>query len=168
MTCKVEGLVIQTVSSLDSATHISEAANYMANNDLGSILVTEAGKVIGLFTERDLLTRVVGVEKDPREHTLGEVCSRSLISISHDSNCQNALRLMQKNNCRRLLVYQSDNLRGLVNISDIAHALAEQRRLKNTAVNLVGGLTLTVVVAVIAMLIAILPDMLILAGDAMQ
>ena len=124
--------------------------------------------MIGLFTERDLLTRVIGAGKEPREYTLRDVCTRNLISVSHNSTCQDAIRLMQTHNCRRLLVYRQDSLHGLVNISNVAHALAEHRRFKNLAVNLVGGLTLTVVLAVIVMLIAILPDMLDIAEQTME
>ncbi len=75
---------------------------------------------------------------------------------------------MRTNNCRRLLVYHQDSLYGLVNISTVAHALTEQRGLKNMVVNLVGGLTLTAVLMVIVMLIAVLPDMLNMAEQAMQ
>ncbi len=75
---------------------------------------------------------------------------------------------MQANKCRRLLVFRQDSLYGLINIANVAHALAEHRREKNIAVNLVGGLTLTIVIAVIAMLIAILPDMLQIAEQAME
>lgn len=168
MTCRIDRLVTETVSSLDAATDIQDAASFMARNDLGSILVTDSGKVVGLFTERDLLTRVIGAKKDPHEHTLGDVCTRNLISIPHDSTCRDAIQLMRSNNCRRLLVYHQDSLHGLVNISTVAHALTEQRGLKNMAVNLVGGLTLFIALAVIVMLIAILPDMLDMAKHAMQ
>ena len=168
MTCRIGRLVTEAVSSLDAATEVQTAASFMARNNLGSILVTDAGKVVGMFTEHDLLTRVVGADKDPREHALGDVCSRNLISIPHDSTCRNAIQLMRANNCRRLLVYHRNSLYGLVNISTVAHALAEQRGLKDIAVNLVGGLTLTVALAVIAMLIAMLPDMLHMAEQAMR
>jgi len=168
MRCRIDSIVTHSLSSLDATTDINQVAGFMTRNNLGSVLATDSGKVVGLFTERDLLTRVVGAEKDPREIRLGDVCTRNLISIPHTSACQDAIRLMQANNCRRLLVYRQDSLHGLINISDVAQALAENRRFKNLTVNLVGGLTLTIVLAVIAMLIAILPDMLQIAEHAMQ
>lgn len=167
MTCLIDKLVKESVSCLEAETSIQEAACFMADNNLGSVLVTESGKVIGLFTEHDLLARVIGRKQDPRSMTLGEACTRNLISISHDSSCESAIRLMRTNHCRRLLVYHKDSLHGLVGITEVAHAIAEHRGRKNTAVNLVGGITLTAVVMVIAMLIAILPRMLELANQAM-
>lgn len=168
MACRIDKLVSETVSSLESDTDVQSAAAYMAEQDLGSLVVTQAGRVIGLFTERDLLTRVVGAGKDPSALKLGEVCTRNLISVSHDSSCAYAIKLMRTNHCRRLLVYRKDNLQGLVNMQDLAHALADHGAGKNLLVNLVGGITLAVVLAVIGMLISHIPDMMQLADRTMK
>lgn len=168
MACRIGRLVAETVSSLESDTDVQSAAAYMAENDLGSLVVTDAGRVIGLFTERDLLTRVVGAGKDAAALKLGEVCTRNLISVSHDSSCAYAIKLMRTNRCRRLLVYRNDSFQGLINIQDLAHALADHSAGKNLLVNLVGGLTLAVVLAVIGMLISHIPDMMQLANRTMN
>ena len=168
MACRIDRLDTEAVSCLDANTSIQQAAVYMAKHGLGSVLVTDVDKVVGLFTEHDLLTRVVGTGKQPQSTKLGEVCSRNLISIPHDSSCKAAIHLMRTNNCRRLLVYHNDNLRGLISISTVAHAMTEQQGFKNLLVNLVGGLTLAVVLLVIVMLITVLPDMLQVAEDVMR
>lgn len=168
MTCRIDSLMTETLATLDAATTIQQAASYMSENDLGSVLVTDTGKVVGLFTERDLLTRVVGLEKNPRAVTLADVCTRNLISIPHDSTCKDAIRLMRTNQCRRLLVYHHNNLRGLISITTVAHAMADQQGLKNMLINLVGGLTLAVALLVIVMLIAVFPSMMHIAEQAMQ
>jgi CBS domain-containing protein len=170
MTCRIDRLDTEAVTSLEANTNIQQATAYMAKHGLGSLLVTdsETDKVIGLFTEHDLLTRVIGAGKQPQATSLGEVCSRNLISIPHDSTCKAAIQLMRRNNCRRLLVYHHDNLRGLIGISTIAHAMTEHQGFKNMLVNLVGGLTLAVVLAVIVMLIIVLPDMLQVAEHVMR
>ncbi|MCU7813276.1 MAG: CBS domain-containing protein, partial [Candidatus Thiodiazotropha sp. (ex Notomyrtea botanica)] len=139
-----------------------------AQRDLGSLVVTEGERVIGLFTERDLLKRVVGAGEDPDALKLGEVCTRNLISVSHDSSCAYAIKLMQTNRCRRLLVYRNDSFQGLLNLPDVANALAHKNAGKNLLVNLVGGITLIVVLAVIGMLISHIPDMLQLADRTMN
>jgi CBS domain-containing protein len=161
-------LETEKVSSLEAHTIIQQAAVYMAEHGLGSVLVTESGKVVGLFTEHDLLTRVVGAGMDPQVESLGNVCSRNLISIPHDSTCKAAIQLMRNNRCRRLLVYHNDNLRGLIGISTVAHAMTEHQGMKNLLVNLVGGLTLAAVLLVIVMLITVLPDMLQVAEKVMR
>jgi signal-transduction protein with cAMP-binding, CBS, and nucleotidyltransferase domain len=168
MACRIDKLVAETVSSLECDTDVQSAAAYMAEHDLGSLVVTEDGRVVGLFTEHDLLKRVVGAGRDPAALKLGEVCSRNLISISHDSSCAHAVGLMRANRCRRLLVYRNDHFQGLVNMQDLAHALADHSASKNLLVNLVGGVTLAVVLAVIGMLISHIPDMMQLADQTMK
>ncbi|MET0004881.1 MAG: CBS domain-containing protein [Candidatus Thiodiazotropha sp.] len=168
MACNLSKFITESVASLDSSTNIQTAAAYMAEHGLGSLVVTENGEVIGLFTERDLLTRVVGAGKDPYALNLGEVCTRNLISVSSDSSCAYAIKLMRRNRCRRLLVYRHDNLQGLVNMSEVAHALADHNSSKNILVNLVGGITLVVVLVVIGMLISHIPDMMQLADRTLK
>ena len=168
MACRIDKLVAETISSLDCDTDVQTAAAYMSERDLGSLVVTDAGKVVGLFTERDLLKRVVGAGKDPAALKLGEVCTRNLVSIAHDSHCADAIRLMRVNRCRRLLVYQNDRLLGLVKMHDLANALADHSGGKNLLVNLVGGLTLAVVLAVIGMLISHMSDVMQLADQTLK
>ncbi len=168
MACRIDKLVSESVASLPAETDVQSAAAYMADNDLGSLVVTESDRVTGLFTERDLLTRVVGAGKDAAALKLGDVCTRNLISVSHDSSCSYAIKLMRTNRCRRLLVYRKDRLQGLVNMQDVAHALADHSGGKNLLINLVGGITLVVVLAVIGMLISHIPDMLALADQTMN
>lgn len=168
MACRIDKLVAESVSSLPADTDVQRAAAYMAENDLGSLVVTEGGQVTGLFTERDLLTRVVGAGKAADALKLGDVCTRNLISVSHDSSCAYAIKLMRTNRCRRLLVYRNNRLQGLVNLQDVANALADQSAGKNLLVNLVGGITLFVVLAVIGMLISHIPDMIALADQTLN
>ena len=168
MACRIDKLVVETISSLECDTDVQTAAAYMSEHDLGSLVVTDAGQVVGLFTERDLLKRVVGAGKDPAALKLGEVCTRNLVSIAHDSHCGDAIRLMRVNRCRRLLVYRNDHLLGLVKMHDLADALADHGGGKNLLVNLVGGLTLAVVLAVIGMLISHMSDVMQLADQTLK
>jgi predicted transcriptional regulator len=164
MACRVGKLISETVSSLDSNTDILSASRFMAEKNLGSLVVMDQQQISGLFTERDLLVRVIGADKDPAALKLSDVCTKNLVSAHYDSSCAQAIRLMRSNKCRRLLIYKNDELQGLVNISDVAHALADHSSGKNMLVNFVGGITLVVVLTVIGVLISHFPDMLQLAG----
>ncbi|MEW8562385.1 MAG: CBS domain-containing protein [Candidatus Thiodiazotropha sp.] len=168
MACNLGNLIKKSVVSLDSDTDIQTAAAYMTEREVGSLAVTENGEVIGLFTERDLLTRVVGAGRHPNALKLGDVCSRNLISVSSDSTCTYAIKLMRRNRCRRLLVYRNDKLQGLIGMPEVAHALADHSSGKNILVNVVGGITLVVVLAVIGMLISHIPDMMQLADRTLK
>lgn len=168
MACRIDKLATGHIASLSGDTDVQSAAAYMAERDIGSLVVTKDEDVIGLFTERDLLKRVVGAESDPSALKLSDVCTRNLISLPHDSTCAQAIKLMRRNRCRRLLVYRQGQFQGLVNIQDVASALADHSAGKNLLVNFVGGLTLIVALAVIGMLISHIPDMMALADQTLN
>ncbi|MEW8508233.1 MAG: CBS domain-containing protein [Candidatus Thiodiazotropha sp.] len=168
MACNLGNLIAESVVSLDSATDVQTAAAFMTDRKVGSLVVTENQQVVGLFTEHDLLTRVVGAGKAPDALKLRDVCTRNLISVSSDSSCAYAIKQMRRNRCRRLLVYRNDKLQGIVSMPDVAHALADHGSAKNILVNLVGGITLMVVLAVIGMLLSHIPDMMQLADRTLK
>lgn len=160
MTCKINNLVTETVASLDEQHTVQEAAELMARENLGSLVVTHEGRVVGLFTERDLLRRVVGQALDPRQLPLAEVCTRNLVTIGHESTCEEAIRLMRANLCRRLVVNRGENFYGMLSMSDVASAMADRSGRKDIVVNLFGAVTLSLAIGVIVMLFFQLPDML--------
>lgn len=159
MACRINKLVNTSVKTLEESLDVRAAAAFMAEEDLESVLVTRAGKVVGLFTEKDLVKRVVGPGKDPGALTLGDVCSRKLISVHEDVSCENAIKTMHINQCRRLLVYRGDTFKGLVTLPGIARAMAIKSSRANALINVFGGVTILVTFAVIAMGLYQLPQM---------
>lgn len=164
MQCKIDSLVQEAVASMDESETVQRGVAMMADRNTGSLVVTAQSRVIGLFTERDLISRVVGVGKEASELTLGEVCTRNLYSISGDSSCQDAIRKMHGNACRRLLVYHGERFLGLVNMQDVANALAVRSNRNNLLINIVSGVTLAAAVGMITLLLYNLPNMVQLAG----
>jgi len=168
MACRIDKLINAPIESLEDSVDVQEAVAFMARRDLGSVVVTRSDRVIGLFTEKDLIKRVVGPGKNPKSVTLGEVCIRDLISVSDDVSCETAIKTMRSNHCRRLFVYQENKFLGLVTLPEIAQTLAEQRSGKNLLVNLAGGVTLLVTLCVIGLWLYQLPDMARLAMSIMK
>ncbi len=163
MRCRVEELVGEVAVTLDEHASVQQAAELMAERDLGSLVITRDGRVSGVFSESDLLRRVVGAGRDPATLTVGEVCTRNLVSVPYDSECLRAIAKMQAHRCRRLLVFRGEDLIGLVHITDLAHAMADKGRRKDLLVNVLGTVTLALAIGVIAMLAYEFPDMLRLA-----
>jgi signal-transduction protein with cAMP-binding, CBS, and nucleotidyltransferase domain len=164
MSCKVEQLIREGIPSLEEEATVGEAAGLMATRNVGSCVVTHHGAVSGLFTERDLLTRVVAEGRDPSVLTLGEVCSRKLVSVAHDSTCQEAVTTMRSHRCQRLFVYRGERFLGLVKLSDLAYAMASRGPQTNVFVNVLGAATFAVAVGVIAMLLLQLPALVNFTG----
>lgn len=159
MSCRINKLINRSVDTLDEGVTVEQAAAYMARNDLDSVLVTGEDGIIGLFTEKDLVTRVVGAGQSPREVLLGQVCSRKLVSVHEDISCENAIKTMHSHGCRRLLVYRGDSFRGMVQLPQIAQYMATGKDRVNTTLNLVGGTTLVVTLIIIGFGLYQLPQM---------
>jgi len=167
MACRIEHFVRESVASLEEDNTVQQAVELMADQNVGSLVVTRKGKVVGLFTERDLVKRVVGPGKPPGTLTIKEVATTTcLITVAHDTSCEEAINKMRSNSCRRLLVYRGDRFMGLVNLPNLAFALAESSSGRNVLANIFVGIAVVVAISVIIMLILLFPDMLNVAKNA--
>ena len=160
MVCQIEKLVHGTIESLETHVDISETARFMAERRLGSVVVTENERVIGLFTETDMIRRVIGPGKNPGAVTLEEVCTRDLVSIAHDATCIEAIRTMRANRCRRLLVYKEDRFLGIATLAMVAQSIADSDNVRNMLLNAVVGMILLVTFGIITFSVYHLPEMM--------
>ncbi|KOR31513.1 hypothetical protein TI04_00480 [Achromatium sp. WMS2] len=160
MSCIVADFVREVLVILDEQTLVTEGVRLMTAQNMNSVVVTRDGGVIGVFTDQDLTRRVVFRGLNPAEVTLGEVCSRGLVSISSRASCREAILKMRANQCRRLLVYRDGKFIGLVKLPDIANAIANQSSRKDWLPNLFVWMTVTLAIGVIIMLLFLLPDLI--------
>ena len=107
------------VASASSADTVATAVDLMNDRQIGSVLVIDSGKLAGIFTERDILTRVVARHLDPATTRVADVMSTDLITISPTSTVKDALVVMSRERCRHLPVVDDSGLRGLVSIGDL-------------------------------------------------
>lgn len=163
MSCVVAEFVREALAVLDEKASVAEGVRLMAERNMGSVVVTRADEVVGIFTEQDLVRRVAARGLNPAQVQLGEVCSRHLVSIPINASCREAVLKMRANHCRRLLVYRDARFVGLVKLPDIAHGIANQTSHRDWLPNVIVGLTLILVVGVIVMLIFQLPEMVSIA-----
>lgn len=111
----------QSLLHVDSGTSVVDAAKRMSENNVAAILIIDDGVLAGIFTERDLLRRVVAVSLDPRKTTLAEVMSKQVISLSADRLGFEAAALMIEYAIRHIAVTDVDgNGYGIVSIRDFA------------------------------------------------
>jgi len=159
MSCTVAEFVREALVVLDEKALVAEGARLMAERNMGSVVVTRANEIVGLFTEHDLVHRVVARSLDPTEVSLGEVCTRQVVTISPGASCREAILKMRANRCRRLLVYQDSKFIGMVKLPDIAHGIAAQDTRGDWLPNVIVKSTFVLVLIVIVMLLLRLPDM---------
>lgn len=159
MTCRVAAYVRENIPMLEEETPVIKVVQQMCERHVTSAVVTRGGDVAGIFTEGDLMKRVVNAGRDPAELRVGEVCTRELVSIEADSACHTAVLKMRSNGCRRLLVYRGPRFLGLVKIQDLALAMASATRQRSSFLNVFVWATMALVFGVIVMLILKLPAM---------
>ena len=107
-----------------ASASVAEAVELMADREIGAVLVmTEDGLVGGIFTERDLLTRVVRAGRDPKGTPISLVMTRDVCFVSPGTSLVAALSLMHLQHIRHLLVIDGPKVYGLVSIRDLVHQL---------------------------------------------
>jgi CBS domain-containing protein len=109
-----------------------DAAGLMKQFDVGVIPVVEDGKLLGVVTDRDLVLRVVAGRKDPDEVKLGDVLTKTPVTVTPDTQLSEARDLMAKHKVRRLPVLKGDELVGIIALGDIALAAASDRAVGET------------------------------------
>jgi CBS domain-containing protein len=90
----------------------------MKRRNIGSLLVVDGTRLIGIFTERDALFRVLAAGRDPSATTLADVMTRQPQTIHPDEPFVRALRIMHEGKFRHLPVVEFDRPLGLVSVRD--------------------------------------------------
>lgn len=110
------------VITVDKNTILKDIAKIMTENNIGSVIVIDNGKPVGIITERDIV-RAIGKNKDLNARA-EDIMTASLITIKEDAPITGALSLMRTYNIRHLPVIDNDgNLKGIISIRDIARAI---------------------------------------------
>jgi len=123
-----EFLAGRQLYSVEESQSVAEVARTMADLRVGAILVLDGRELRGLFSERDLLTRVVVEGRDPATTPVREVMTRELATISDMATFDEAMELMHRNGCRHLPVIRNGEVAGMVSMRDLmAEELAENR-----------------------------------------
>lgn len=117
---QVRNVMTQDPTSCDPSTTAAEAAKVMASEDVGSVPVVKAGRLVGIVTDRDVVVRVLAEGRDPNSTTIGEIASSDLETVSPDDDLDTALRKMASSKVRRLPVVEGDQLVGIVAQADVA------------------------------------------------
>ena len=108
----------------DSDTVIT-AVRLMNKEKIGSVMVVSKNQYVGIFTERDVLYRVVSPRLNTKKTLVSEVMTKNFSSIDVSLTLQETLHIMTKNRVRHLPVFQNTRLLGMVSIGDVTRKLLE-------------------------------------------
>jgi PAS domain S-box-containing protein len=120
---EVSEIMTSDVTVVASSETVKAAAEFMASQDISCLVVIDDDSVVGIFTERDLLKRVVAAKRNPARTHMTDVMTSPVITVPSDCSVLSARRLLEKTSIRRLVVVDDDNLRGVITQTDILKAI---------------------------------------------
>lgn len=118
----------QTVRTLPPDASVLEAIRLMAEHHIGSVLVTEAGRPVGIVTERDYARKVILMGRSSADTRLSDVMSSPVLSVASSDIIEHCMQMMTDHRIRHLPVLDGGSLAGMVSIGDLLKALLELRQ----------------------------------------
>ena len=127
MGTKVGDVMTGRPRAVTPQTPLTEVAELMDTEDVGSIPVVEDDRLVGIVTDRDIVVRAIAKGKDPKGMPASAVSSRELVTVHPDDDLSDALELMARHQVRRLAVTgQDERLVGVVSQADVAREAKEK------------------------------------------
>jgi len=120
----IRNVMAKPVITIYEDSSVLEAAKIMSERRIGCVVVTDKEKPVGIATERDILQRVVAKGMDASKVKMKYIMSKPLITINGNTPIINAIRVMEKNKVRRLLIVERGKLVGIATQRDLLRALA--------------------------------------------
>jgi len=118
---KVQQIMTRDVECIQPDRTLQDAASRMKALDVGALPVCGNNRLEGMITDRDIVVRSIAVGHDPRKETVGEAMTRKLACCREDQNIEEAARLMNAKQIRRLAVINGNRqLVGILALADLA------------------------------------------------
>ncbi|MBI2833147.1 MAG: CBS domain-containing protein [Acidobacteria bacterium] len=121
---------------VDKNASVMHAARVMSERNIGAVPVLDGERVVGIFSERDIMARVVAAGRDPARTLVVDVMSSELVVVKSGDTHETCLRLMQQARVRHVLVLDEGKLVGIVSLRDL---MAVELTEKDEAINLLNA-----------------------------
>jgi CBS domain-containing protein len=113
------------VHAVASTITIADAVAEMNKKRIGCIVVVDDGAIAGIFTERDVLRRVVGEGVDPKSVLVAAVMTKNVHTVPPETTVEQTMALFAERRCRHIPVVDHGRLCGLISIGDISRWMAD-------------------------------------------
>jgi CBS domain-containing protein len=120
---QIRELMSPTVVSITPEESVALAARLLTRHNLGALPVcTYEGELVGIVTDRDIVTRCIAADQDPSRVTVRDIMTRELTVVSPSEDAKQAAKRMAKAQIRRLPVVEGGEVKGVVSLGDLALA----------------------------------------------
>jgi CBS domain-containing protein len=127
MSCIHDLVQSQDTYRAEVGQSVLEVAQAMVERNIGAVPVLRDGLLVGVFSERDLMRRVVVEGRDPTRTRVGEVMTENPLTVEPNTDLETCRFLMRRHGFRHLPICQDQQLRGMVSMRDILlHDLSEK------------------------------------------
>ena len=117
----------RNVLEIDASATVREAVKTMVDANVGSLLVTSSGEVVGIVTERDYLRRVALEGRTDDDTTVGEIMTAPLVVVGPETSIDECMAVMTDRRIRHLPVVEDGKVVGLVSIGDLVKFKSRQQ-----------------------------------------
>ncbi|TFH09660.1 MAG: CBS domain-containing protein [Candidatus Thorarchaeota archaeon] len=138
----VKDIMAVNVVTMPPDASVLEVSKSMSKMDIGSVIITDKGRPVGIITESDIVRRVIAEEKNTKTTSASEIMTSPIIHVEPSTGLTEAMRVMAKSNIRRVAVLKNNSLAGIITSRDILRwspelidILVESLRLKNEEVS---------------------------------
>lgn len=116
---KVSEKMTKNPITVDSSATAKEAADKMKEENIGTVLVTDKGRLTGIVVDRQIITKVIAAGKDPAEVKVSEFMTESPVTASPDMDIEEASKIIGDMGYRRVPVVENEKLIGIISVADI-------------------------------------------------
>ncbi len=120
------------VWSVTPDTSVYDSLKLMADKNVGALLVLDADKVVGVFSERDYARKVILEGKSSKELSVKEIMSAEVVSVNPSQSIDECMALMTNKRIRHLPVLEGNRLVGIISIGDVVKATISEREVTIT------------------------------------
>jgi len=124
MSLSVQDVMIRKVLTIDATQNAKNAARLMTKFGVSSLMVSDEDDIVGILTQRDILTRVVSSGQDPATTTIREIMTEPIIIVKPETPLDEAIKIMFRERIKKLPVMHREDERmklvGILSITDVA------------------------------------------------
>ncbi|HBP89020.1 MAG: CBS domain-containing protein [Nitrospira sp.] len=121
-------LMRRDIETIDREATILTVAKHMTEKRIGALMVTQAGEMVGIVTERDLIQKGMAANQDPSQIRVGSVMTQNLIDIDINRTVHDASDLMAEKHIRHLPITENRTIVGILSVRDLMRMISVRDR----------------------------------------